>query len=120
MNELKLFLERMGALHDAVVLRLIWEPGSRILRFEIDDLCSNFAGLPEYPGAVPGSIALKEVIRVEFDIDMSEGQLNVYEIFVDAASEDEWRVKMLFWPSGRIVVSCRAAEFPDVNLFGME
>lgn len=116
MKELKLFLERMGGLHDAVVRQLTWKPEARTLRFEIEDLCSNFEGLPEYPGAVSGSIELQGVERIGFDIKTDEKRLNIHEFLVEVESADEYQASISFWPTGRITASYRVADFPKVNL----
>jgi hypothetical protein len=105
----------LGLLHDAVILRLVWEPGERILRFEIKDLYCNFFGLPEYHGAVPGSIELRELSRVEFDIEMSEKQLNIHEFLGDAIDSGEYRITVTFWPVGKVIAVCRSADFPEIN-----
>jgi hypothetical protein len=71
MKELKSFLEHMGGLHDAIVRQLVWIPDAKILRVEILDLCSNFEGLPEYPGATSGAIELQGIERVEWQAGSS-------------------------------------------------
>jgi hypothetical protein len=116
MKELKSFLERMGALHDAVVWQLVWKPEAKTLRFEIEDLCSNFEGLPEYPGAVSGSIELQGVERIGFDIKTNEKRLNIHEFLVEAEGADKYQASITFWPTGRITASYRIADFPEVNL----
>lgn len=116
MKELKSFLERMGGLHDAVVHQLVWIPDAKMLRIEILDLCSNFEGLPEYPGAISGAIELKEIDRLSFAIDTDEKQLRIHEFLVEGESADRYRASISFWPSGRIDASCHAATFPQVTL----
>jgi hypothetical protein len=66
MKNLKSFLESMGGLHDSVVRQLIWMPDARILRVDVFYLCSNFEGLPEYPGEISGAIELREIGRIKF------------------------------------------------------
>lgn len=116
MNELKSFLERMGGLHDAVVRQLIWAPEAKTLRLEVDDLCSNFEGLPEYPGAVSGAVELRGIQRINFAIDSNEKHLNIYEFIVEAEKPDEYYASISFWPSGQITASYCVADFPDINL----
>uniref|UniRef100_UPI00333EF813 hypothetical protein n=1 Tax=Castellaniella defragrans TaxID=75697 RepID=UPI00333EF813 len=118
MNELKSFLERLGGLHDAVVRQLVWEPEARTLRLEIVDLCWNFEGLPEYPGAVPGAIVLRGVDRIGFGLHIGADveRLNIYEFSVKEESADEYWATISFWPSGYISAVYRAADFPVVEL----
>jgi hypothetical protein len=120
MKELKLFLEHMGGLHDAVVRQLIWEPEAKTLRLEIKDLCNNFEGLPEYPGAVPGAIELQGVERIGFDIDTDEKRLNIDEFLVEAESAGKYLASISFWPTGRLTLSYRVADFPEVRLRGTD
>lgn len=116
MNELKLFLERMGGLHDAVILQLMWSPMARKLRFDIKDLCCNFVGFPEYPGMVSGSIELYDTSRVVFDVEANENRLSVYEFSVDIVGENEYRASVLLCPAGKIIASYGHASFPEIIL----
>jgi hypothetical protein len=115
MKDLKSFVERMGALHDAVVRQLIWIPGAKILRIEIEDFCSNFEGLPEYPGAVSGSIELQGIEQIDFDLHTAENRLNIDEFIVESGI-DKHRASVSFWLTGRMTVLYRVADFPDINL----
>jgi len=115
MKDLKSFLEQMGALHDAVVRQLTWTPEAKILRLEIEDLCSNFEGLPEYPGAVSGVIELRGIEEINFNIDTKETRLNI-DAFLVEPDLDKHRASISFWPSGRITASYRVADFPDISL----
>ena len=113
MNRLKLLLEQMGLLHDSVVQKLVWEPSANTLRFEIEDLYSNFEGFPEYPGITPGSIELLGVVQVWFDIETSEKRLHIHEFIAGTENEDLYRIAISFWPAGKITVLCHSACFPD-------
>jgi hypothetical protein len=115
-NGLKLFLERMGGLHDAVILQLMWSPMARNIRFDIKDLCCNFVGLPEYPGMVSGSIELHNISRVVFDVEANENRLSVYEFSVEIVSENEYRTSVLLCPAGKIIASYTRASFPEIIL----
>ena len=120
MKDLQAFLERMGGLHDAVVRRLVWEQEARTLRLEIEDLYSNFEGLPEYPGVVSGFVELRGVEEIGFDIKTNEKRLNVDEFLVEADGLDKYRASISFWPTGRITASYRLAEFPTIKLREMK
>jgi hypothetical protein len=116
MKELKSFLEQMGGLHDSVVQELAWKPEAKTLRLVIEDLCSNFEGLPEYPGAVPGSIELHGVEQVSFNIETNEKRLNIHEFLVEIQNTGKHQASISFWPTGRITASYRNADFPQVTL----
>ncbi len=116
MKELKSFLEQMGGLHDSVVQELAWKPGAKTLRLVIEDLCSNFEGLPEYPGAVPGSIELHGVEQISFNIETNEKRLNIHEFLVEIQNTGKHQASISFWPTGRITALYRNANFPQVTL----
>lgn len=116
MKELKSFLEQMGGLHDAVVRELAWKPEAKTLRLEIEDLCSNFEGLPEYPGPISGAVELHGVDQISFDIDTSEKRLNIHEFLVETHSAGKCQASISFWPTGQITASYRDANFPQVAL----
>jgi hypothetical protein len=111
-SELEIFLKRWG-LHDAIVTKLVWIQETRTLRFEIDDLYSNFDGLPEYPGAAPGAIELREVDQLEivFDRFDRDGDWSfwIYDFTVEPAEGGKHRASVLFSPGGRILASYRVA-----------
>jgi hypothetical protein len=116
MNDLSLFLEQLGGLHDCVVREIAWKPATRTIRLEIEDLCSNFEGLPEYPGAIPGSIELHDVEQVSFDIETDEERLNIQEFLVETQISGKCRASVSFWPTGRVTALYRNADFPQVTL----
>jgi len=116
MTTLKDLLQQLGGLHDAVVTRLTWSPGDRFFCIEVDDLCGNFEGLPEYPGAVPGRIELGDVRHVLFDINTSEPRLAIQDFEVEQIDATQYRSSLSFWPAGRITVLHAHASFPTVRL----
>jgi hypothetical protein len=114
--EFETFLKGLGGLHDSVVSQLIWSPEARTLHLEIEDLYSNFEGLPEYPGALSGVIELRDVDRISFDIELSEGRLHIYDFIVEPVNGDQYRALLTFQYSGRITAFCRIVDFPHVNI----
>lgn len=101
-DDLRSFLEATGALHDAAVTNIYWAPAKRTLRLKFDDIYSNFEGLSDYPGAVPGTIELRGIEHIKFNLDTSEGHLNVYEFTIEPGASSGWHASISFWPSGRI------------------
>jgi hypothetical protein len=116
MSSFKEFLDQLGGLHDARVTLLRWRPEAGKLRFEIDDLCSNFKGLPEYPGRVTGSVELQEVETIRIEIDTSEKRLRIDSFDTEPIGLNKQRSSVTFWPSGRIVADHGGASFPAVKL----
>lgn len=111
-SDFKEFLHMLGLLHDVVIDRLVWMPEARKLEFEVDDIYSNFGGLPEYPGAKPATIVLNGVERVCFDIDTDEPRLYIFEFEVEQGDGVQDAV-ITFRPSGKIRVTYKSADFPS-------
>jgi hypothetical protein len=79
------FIQKMGGMHDAVVTRLVLLLDEGKIEFHIDDIYSNFEGLPEYPGQQSGSIVLHGVNEYEIVLDGYEhgAPLRVFEFLLD-------------------------------------
>lgn len=104
------FFGELGGLHDARVERVVWAPERRRLELSVDDLNSNSAGLPEYVGVRPATIALVAVVRLSLEIDPTETYLNIYEIDLQRNPDGQWDVELTCWPGGRIVTTCGSIE----------
>lgn len=115
MFDLKKKLESLGLLHDSVVNELVWKPEERTVVIAIDDFYSNFQGLPEYPGLVPGTLILRRVQSVSVEIDFEEPSLNIYELSAEQGSQGGYLITVLFRPSGRMRIACGLVELPDLG-----
>lgn len=113
MSDFATYLRRMGGLHDAIVQEIRWNPVDRTVEVKLDDLYSNFEGLPEYPGAESGSIILAGADLLQVDVEGSE-PVRVYEVVLENGSDDT--VVISFWPGGRMVVRYERAQFPPCRL----
>lgn len=116
MSDLKRKLEGLSHLHDSAVTELTWKPTDRTLTFAVEDFYSNFEGLPEYPGAMGGSITLSNVQLVTIDIDYDEKHLFIYEVIIDDTHPNQYRISVTFRPSGRIEVACGHVGFPELKI----
>jgi len=102
----KNFFEGLGNLHDARIEELRWSPEEREIAFAVDDLHSNFAGLPEYPGLRPQVLILEGVVEFVASVCLSEPNLNVHDFEVSTEPTSGLSVSVTFWPDGRIKVLC--------------
>jgi hypothetical protein len=109
------FLERFGALHDCGVTRVDWKIEDKRFEIEIDDIWSNFEGLPEYQGPQAGRIGLEGVTNVHMDIDDIQGPLKIYDLSVSTDVKGLPKLFATFWPSGRIEVVFRSATYPQAK-----
>jgi hypothetical protein len=111
----RLFLEKLGGLHDARVLQFTFDATQRVLRMEIDDIFSNFEGLPEYTEPRPGKIVLHQISDVTISLQSNTGPLNIYEFSIVPDESKGGSVSLKFWPQGTIQLRCDSAEFPDLT-----
>src|SRR5437868_12491113 len=100
MNAAQRLTKDLGQLHDANITKFTWEAGKQTFTLHIDDLYSNFEGLPEYPGQTPATITFKNVAQLETSIDLKE-RLWIYSWeFLD---EENRKVALIgFTPGGRM------------------
>jgi hypothetical protein len=109
-------LQALGGLHDGVVRRIVWLPEGQRLEIDVDDLYSNFVGLAQYPGRKPGTVLLDGITRFEIEVEFAERTLNIEEFSMICADAGTFIASITFWPTGRIVVHCRAVTMPEVLL----
>jgi hypothetical protein len=110
------FLSRLGHLHDCTVRLLEWNPDEERMGFEIEDLYFNFAGLPEYPGPMPGRIVLEGIQRVDIEIRGFADPLRVFEFSSVKDGPDMSVATVTSSPSGKVAVTYRHATFPVITL----
>ncbi|HEV2550957.1 MAG TPA: hypothetical protein VGU20_26830 [Stellaceae bacterium] len=84
--------------------------------FEIEDLYFNFESLPEYPGPLPGRIALEDVEQLAVDFRAIQAPLRVDEFSVEEQGQARLAVTITFWPTGKIEANCGRIIFPDISL----
>lgn len=104
------FIKSLGGLHDAALRRLQWSGDERRLEIDVDDLYSNFLGLPEYLGPKRAGFVFYEVRSLGIEVDLTERGLTLYDwtFQVDAASGHCCEIS--FSPGGRVIVSCGRIE----------
>jgi hypothetical protein len=104
-------INSLGNLHDATVLKLVWQPGENRLEIDIDDLNANFKGLSEYQGPVAATFVFTEVDRAAFEVNLAEEGLMVYAWEFKEASASGFVCEILFSPGGRAIVECGRIEY---------
>jgi len=101
------FFEALGCLHDARVEQLRWLPEQKSLSLFIDDLNSNFRGLPEYQGKESVEIVLIGVSGFTAEIGAEDEVLHIYELSVTRdPAVIGYTVSVRFWPDGRLGLRC--------------
>jgi hypothetical protein len=74
----------LGGLHDARIARLAVDFVQRRLEFDVADLDSNFAGLPQYAGRRPATLRFTDARVLTAQLDACDGPLWVSDLEVDA------------------------------------
>jgi hypothetical protein len=96
------------------VKRFDWDEDQKTVEIDIEDLCFNFEGFPEYKGPVAGRIVLEGVEDVAVELPCGGDPLRIDD-FVSVKGDGEMcSLVGSFWPSGRFKVEYRRALHPDV------
>ena len=104
------FFTDLGGLHDAKVLAIDWDNVAASLSLAVDDINSNFKGLPEYRGRAPATVRFSGVTGLGLHFDApNDGPLRVYEIECTESGSDLSLAVMLA-PGGKLVFSCRSVD----------
>ena len=103
------FIELLGDLHDAKLVEFIFNAPERKVKILFDDIYSNFAGFPIYPGECPGEILFDGVTDLISTFNET-GHGGVYSI-----ESTESSINIKFWPSGRIYFSFASVMFPTIH-----
>jgi len=96
------FIESLG-LHDIIVTELLWLSTRKRFELAVDDLFGNFEGFPEYPGEKPGRFVIDGVSKLEFDVDMAEKGIMIYDWEFKDAVKTRYDFVISFFPCGEII-----------------
>lgn len=100
------YIDSLGGLHDATMLRVLWDSRERRLEIAVDDIRSNFVGLPEYQGRAPGVLVFSGVTKFEADATLTEADLMIFGIeFTSRFSP--FACELTLSPGGRFVIACQ-------------
>ena len=105
-----------GGFHDAKVVSIDWNESEARLVVRLDDLNSNFLGLPEYKGKQPGGIAFDTVSQIAFNLEFPQGSMNIDEIGLIAKKgarqsgtpAEQYQLTIRIWPAGKLVATCES------------
>jgi hypothetical protein len=112
MSDFSNHLERLGLLHDSRVTQINLDIHECFLRLEIDDIHSNYLGLPEYPGPEPGTVILAGVSELTIQMLPGVKGLSIYEFIVTPEISGEGGLaEIRFSPEGIIEAKFRSAKY---------
>jgi len=103
------FSAEHGNFHDCRVATFEINPPGKSLLIAVDDLYSNFLGLPGYKGPMPVKFILGGVTELDVNVDMKNGELNIFDMeFMKNTDESSYRVAIKFSPGGSAEVVCES------------
>lgn len=106
-----LFFSELGNLHDAKIQLIEWDPVQSKISFVLDDLYSNFVGLPEYPGTQSVRLILSNVSKLEIDVTPDKFPMRVIDFEVEEEmSDSRMRVLVNVGPTGLMQITCGSIE----------
>ncbi len=100
------FIHDTGELHDSEILRVEWDVSQHRVSIGLDDLNSNFEGLPEYRGLMPADLVFDQVTAFSVLVDPATDQRHIYGIDISKVS-DAYDVVIHTSPGGTITLSCK-------------
>ena len=71
------YFKNLGGLHDSEVERIVWAKDGGTLSLEVADIYSNFKGLPEYRGALSGTITFYGVSSISIESGHFRGRVKI-------------------------------------------
>jgi hypothetical protein len=104
------FISELGGLHDAKLTSLAWDPADQRLEIGVDDIYSNFEGLPEYEGPAKAAFIFSGVSKLNISVeDFQAAGLMIYDWNVQKDASGIIS-EMKFSPDGSIVAMSAAIE----------
>jgi hypothetical protein len=110
MEDISVFIESLGGLHDAKVTELLWKPGAKRLELLVKDLYANFRGLPDYKGPIQARFVFSDVSTLNMEVCLSERGILLYDWIIKKNEMGNYTSELLFSPSGKIVINCNMIE----------
>jgi len=95
-------------MHDADIRQITWDVGARTVTLCVDDLNSNFEGLPEYGGRIEAKFTFEDIEDLLINCDsVKEDIQRIYRLEIFANQKPlKYGVLLNMWPSGRMSFVC--------------
>ena len=106
------FFNDLGDLHDAHINSMTWDAAAKSITIMVNDLNSNFQGLPEYKGKEQAYVLFIEVENLLFNCDALGGDTQrIYALEMQKKADSEkYECMMRIFPSGRLSFDCCSVE----------
>jgi hypothetical protein len=100
------FFHALGRMHDARMLQVSWQPCDSAVSISVNDLCSNFRGLPGYLGPIAGGVVMEAVELVELRVETLDVNCNIYDVEIKRLGRAQWHLVWKIAPTGTLGVRC--------------
>ncbi len=101
------YFSNLGGLHDARIEGVNWSLSNKKIIVSIDDINSNFEGLPNYKGLVSANILFNHVHEFKLNFSLEEHYLSIYDLEIVSNNLDII-VNLKCWPEGVLQVRCKS------------
>ncbi|RED49055.1 hypothetical protein [Aestuariispira insulae] len=105
------FFEDHGGVHSASITAFAWEPGQARLKISLDDLDSDFIGIPGYAGERPVDLVFEEVSGLECDREDFR-DLVVHDLEI-IPGRKQFALHMVCEPDGHLRWHCRRVSLAE-------
>lgn len=109
-NNPKKFFDELGGLHDANIEKILLDIQLKSLCISVDDLNSNFLGLPEYQGLNPVDILFVEPDMVDINVQEPTSILRIYDMDLTNSKDGRINVRIDCSPGGYLKYECGSIE----------
>ncbi|MEM7173268.1 MAG: hypothetical protein AAF530_24105 [Pseudomonadota bacterium] len=103
----KSFFERLGGIHDAQIESIKWDVHCNCLAIKVDDLNSNFLGLPEYEGCRPVNVQFSDVPNCNIDVQSFDKDTSIFDIDIENIGPG-FSVHIRLSPGGYLKFRCES------------
>ncbi len=111
----ELVLSELSSIHDAVIVNLWWDGFKKVLNIGLDDLNSNYLGLPEYKDERPVELIFLGVSSLEIEVQAIDNHLRVYGIEITNLVQ-KYAFHIRCSPGGYLMFQCDAVKLSEMKI----
>lgn len=99
------YFKNLGELHDARVTAFYWSKPNRLFNISVDDINSNFLGLPEYQGLQPADVVFSGITSLDCDVQVSDDSFSIFAVEIEQEANG-YKVDIRCSPGGHFKFYC--------------
>ncbi len=111
------YFQELGGIHDANIEQIVWEPIERTVSLCVDDLNSNFEGLPSYGGPVRSKFCFRDIEQIQLSCDAFSGDAQrIYKLAVFLERDSQrYSADLRISPGGRMSFTFRSVDMSVID-----